>query len=116
MSGRIRPGTATRRGFPTRAPVDGARIPTLAQVLELEARFNIELKLVPTHPEWTISAEEMADRVLHVIYGAGAIERVTVQSFDWRAPRHVRRTRPNVRRGWLTEAATVRGGQAVAGR
>ena len=90
------------------APSDGARIPTLAAVLRAaRRRFNIELKLIPTHPEWTVSAEEMADRVLHVIYGAGAVDRVTVQSFDWRAPRHVRRTRPNVRRGWLTEAATV---------
>ncbi len=106
--GRIRPGTAYAARFSTGAPSDRERIPTLAQVLELDARFNIELKLLPTQPGWTISAEEMADRVLHVIYGTGAVDRVTVQSFDWRAPRHVRRTRPNIRRGWLTEAETVR--------
>jgi len=120
--GRIKPGTPYAARYATQRPHDGARIPTLEQVLRLDPalRFNIELKLMPDHPEWTVSAEEMADRVLHVIDEAAAADRVTVQSFDWRAPRHVRRVRPDIPRGWLTEAKTVRaaplwhGGEAPA--
>lgn len=106
--GRLRPGSAYAQTYETQRPQDGARIPTLESVLRAEARhFNIELKVLPDHPDWTVSAEEMADRVLQVVDRAGAVDRVTIQSFDWRAPRHVRRTRTDVRCGWLTEAKTV---------
>lgn len=106
--GRLRPGSAYARTYATQLPHDGARIPTLAAVLQLGARhLNIELKVLPGHPEWTVSADEMAERVLDVVDRADAVGRVTIQSFDWRAPRHVRRIRPEVRCGWLTEAKTV---------
>lgn len=106
--GRIRPGTAYAGLYGSQTPQDGARIPALEQVLRLPGlRFNIELKLLPGHPEWTVAAEEMADRVLRVIDGADAASRVVVQSFDWRAPRHVRQVRPDIARGWLTRAETV---------
>lgn len=107
--GRIRPGTDYAERFPQQAARDGARIPTLDQVLALDdaTHWNIELKSMPAHPGWTVDAEEMVERVLHVAGAAGALERITVQSFDWRAPRHARRIRPGVARGWLTAAATV---------
>ena len=106
--GRLRPGSGYAQTYATQTPHDGARIPTLAAALALPARFNIELKLMPDHPDWTAPAEEMVERVLHVVDHAGVAERVTIQSFDWRAPRHVRRLRPGLRTGWLTEAATIR--------
>jgi glycerophosphoryl diester phosphodiesterase len=107
--GRLRPGSGTARRFPKQVAQDGAQIPTLDQVLILDSdtAWNIELKVVPTHPEWTVAAEEMAERVLHVAGAAGALDRITIQSFDWRAPRHVRRIRPAVARGWLTMAPTL---------
>ncbi len=107
--GRIRPGADYAERFPGQAAQDGARIPTLDQVLALDntTAWNIELKSLPTHPDWTVAAEEMAERVLHVAGAAGALDRITVQSFDWRAPRHIRRIRPSVARGWLTTAQTV---------
>ena len=107
--GRIRPGTDYAERFPHQAARDGARIPTFDQVLALDEAtwWNIELKSIPTHPGWTVSAEEMVERVLHVAGAAGALDRITVQSFDWRAPRHARRIRPSVARGWLTDARTV---------
>ena len=108
--GRIRPGTDYAETYASQVAADGARIPTLDAVLRLPGnlRFNIELKLLPEHPEWTVAPEEMAERVLLVIDRAGAAGRVTIQSFDWRAPRHVRRIRPVIPRGWLTRAETVR--------
>lgn len=107
--GRLRPGSDYAARYPAQAPHDGAGIPTLAAVLRAcpSSRFNIELKLIPGHPEWTVSAEEMVERVIDAIERAGAPDRVTIQSFDWRAPRHAARVRPGIARGWLTEAATI---------
>ena len=107
--GRIRPGSDYAARYPHQVPCDGARIPTLASALALAPglTWNIELKLMPDRPDWTVSPEEMVERVLAVVDAAGAAPRVTLQSFDWRAPRHVRRLRPDVARGWLTRAETI---------
>ena len=107
--GRLRPGTAYAADYASQAAQDGAGVPTLAEVLTLDAtlRWNIELKTDPGQPDRTIPPEEMLERVLHEADAAGAGPRITVQSFDWRGPRHLRRIRPTVARGWLTIAATV---------
>lgn len=116
--GRIRPGSNDARRFPKQAGQDGVRIPTLDAVLALDdtTAWNIELKSLPTQPDATVSPEEMAERVLHVAGAAGALDRITIQSFDWRAPRHVRRIRPSVARGWLTTADTVANAPVWLGR
>ena len=107
--GRLRPGSAYAAIYGTQQPQDGARVPTLDALLRRRPgiRFNIELKLVPAHPDWTVSPETMADHVLEIVDAAGAADRITIQSFDWRAPRHVRRTRFDIPTGWLTDAKTV---------
>ncbi len=105
--GRLRPGSRYASIFSSQASHDGARIPTLEAALRLPARFNIELKLLPDHPDWTVAPEEMVERVLDVVDRAEAADRVTIQSFDWRAPRHVARLRSDIPRGWLTRAETV---------
>jgi glycerophosphoryl diester phosphodiesterase len=107
--GRLRPGSAYAAQFPDQAPHDGARIPTLAEVLTVDGtvRFNIEMKTYPEHPEWTIGASAMAAAVIGVAEAAGAIGRITVESFDWRGPRQVRRLRPDLRLAWLTRPETV---------
>lgn len=106
--GRIRPGTRYAETFPEQRPIDGARIPRLLDVLRLDDRigWNIELKLQPDRPDWTVSAAEMVERVLDVVDAAGVAGRVTLQSFDWRAPRHARRVRPGLPVGWLTRRDT----------
>jgi glycerophosphoryl diester phosphodiesterase len=43
-----------------------------------------------------------------VIEDARAVERVTVEAFDWRVQRHIRSRRPDIRLAWLTSAETVR--------
>jgi glycerophosphoryl diester phosphodiesterase len=108
--GRIRPRSAMSFLFPGQAPHDGARIPTLAAVLAAlpNARFTIEVKTDPAHPDWTAPPTELADATLSVIDAAGAVARVVVESFDWRVQRHVRKTRPDIRLAWLTRAETVR--------
>jgi glycerophosphoryl diester phosphodiesterase len=107
--GRIRPGSAYAAQFPEQAPQDGARIPTLSQVLAInpDVGFNIELKTFPLQPDLTASAAAMADAVVAAADTAGATPRIIVQSFDWRGPRHLRRTRPDVRLSWLTRASIL---------
>jgi glycerophosphoryl diester phosphodiesterase len=108
--GRLRPGSRLAALFPNQQPYDGARIPSLAAILTAlpDARFTIEVKTHPGHPEWTASAQVLADATLAVIDAAGAVERVTVEAFDWRVQRYVRPRRPDVRLAWLTSAETVR--------
>jgi glycerophosphoryl diester phosphodiesterase len=108
--GRLRPGSRMAGLFPEQRPHDGARIPTLAAVLATlpHARFTIEVKTDPRHPDWTAPAAVLADAVLAVVNEAGAADRVMIEAFDWRVQRHVRRTRPDIRLAWLTRAETVR--------
>ena len=107
--GRLRPGSAYAAQFPHQAPCDGARVPTLAEVLAVDplVRFNIEMKTFPDHPAWTIDPPAMAEAVIAVAEAAGALGRISVESFDWRGPRHVRRLRPDVKLAWLTSPRSV---------
>lgn len=107
--GRLRPGSAYAAQFPDQAPRDGARIPTLAEVLAVDprVRFNIEMKTFPDHPDWTVGPAAMAEAVLAVAEAAGALGRITVESFDWRGPRQVRRLRPDLPLAWLTSPQTI---------
>jgi glycerophosphoryl diester phosphodiesterase len=108
--GRIRPGSPYRLAHPAQKPHDGARIPALAEVLAgfAEARFIIELKTDPRYPDDTVTPAELADATLAVVDAAGAADRIILESFDWRGPIHVRRTRPEIRLAWLTREETVR--------
>lgn len=108
--GRIRPRTAYAALFREQRPEDGARIPTLAEALAAQPDLSViaELKLFPAHPDRTVSPSEMADLVAHVADESGAATRLIVESFDWRGPRHLRSTRPDIALAWLTRAETVR--------
>ncbi len=112
--GRIRPATAYAAAHPDQVPHDGARIPTLADVLRIDpaASCNIELKSFPWHPGLTVDGAAMADAVVAVADAAGAADRIIVQSFDWRGPRRLRRTRPDIAVAWLTSAAFLAGARA----
>jgi glycerophosphoryl diester phosphodiesterase len=108
--GRIRPATRYRMLYRAQKGRDGARIPALQDVLALssEARFVIELKTDPRHPDWTAAPAALAEAVLAVVDAAGAAERVVLEAFDWRGPRHIRRIRPELTLAWLTREETVR--------
>ena len=108
--GRLRPHTAYAARFPDQQPRDGARIPLLRDVLLLapNVRCIIELKTFPAAPGRGASGPELAEAVVAEADAAGATPRITVEGFDWRGPRHLRRMRPDVRLVWLTSAATVR--------
>ena len=106
--GRVRPGSAPAAAAPDQVAIDGARIPRLEAALSLPGlAFIVELKTLPDHPDWTVSPAAMAEAALAAADRAGATERVTFESFDWRGPRHLRRQHPELRLAWLTRPATV---------
>ncbi|WP_114376657.1 glycerophosphodiester phosphodiesterase [Elioraea thermophila] len=112
--GRLKPGSRTAALFPQQVPLDGERIPTLAEVIALTravgadgVRFNIETKLFPDRPDLTVAAEEMAERLVAVLIAEGVAERAMVQSFDWRSLLWVQRHHPTITTSFLTSARTL---------
>lgn len=114
--GRIKPGSTYARRLPDQTPVDGARIPSLAEALALDPRMvrAIELKTFPQHPDLTVAPERMADLVLGVAEAQNATARVILQSFDWRGLDRVRQRDPRIALAWLTEKEGDRASAAIA--
>lgn len=112
--GRLKPGSRTAALFPHQVPVDGERIPTLAEVIALtravgadHVRFNIETKVFPDRPELTVPAEEMAERLVTLLLAEDVADRTMVQSFDWRTLLWVQRHQPSIATSYLTSARTL---------
>ena len=108
--GRIKPGSDYAARFPDQKPVDGERIPRLADVFALvrkrgedSVRFNIETKIDPTVPGDTAPPEELAAAVVAAIRAAGMEARSEIQSFDWRTLVAVRRLAPEIKIVALTD-------------
>ena len=107
--GRAAPGSRTAERFPAQQPRDGARIPTLAEVLALgkrpeadRLRFNIETKLSPLAPEETAGPAEFARAVVAVLRAEGMVARSNLQSFDWRVLFEARKVAPDLATVCLT--------------
>jgi glycerophosphoryl diester phosphodiesterase len=107
--GRLKPGTSYAASFRQQRPVDGAAIPTLAEVFDLvrrsgadHVRFNIETKLTPTSGADTPDPETFAGAVATAAREAALAARVTIQSFDWRTLLVMRRIAPEIERVCLT--------------
>jgi glycerophosphoryl diester phosphodiesterase len=107
--GRIQPGTAYAKTFETQQAVDRTRIPALSQLFDLvkargadAVRFNIETKLSPHQPDETVGPDAMVQALLATIREAGMLERVSVQSFDWRTLRLVQQLEPRIPTVYLT--------------
>jgi len=108
--GRIRPGSEYARAHPQQQPLDGERIPRLADLFALvdrrddrSIRFNIEMKLFPLEPELTAAPEPFVRSLIGVIDAAGMGARCTVQSFDWRVLNLMHRLKPGAATGALTD-------------
>src|SRR5262245_36712783 len=96
--GRIQPVSGYEQRFPHQKPVDGARIPQLAELFALARRpgcealrFLIEMKVSPLHPERTTAPEDFARRVIAAVREAAMAERSALLSFDWRTLAAARR-------------------------
>jgi len=107
--GRIRPQTAYAQRFSAQQPVDGTRIPRLAEVFDLarragnnSVRFNIETKISPERPRLTAAPEVFARALIRLIRAENLESRATIQSFDWRTLQVVQREAPGIATVYLT--------------
>jgi glycerophosphoryl diester phosphodiesterase len=129
--GRLKPGTNYAKRYPDQQPVDGTRIPRLADLFERvrqegnqRVRFNIEIKTHPLFPDDTIAPEPFAQALIAEIRKAGLGARTTIQSFDWRSLQAAQRIAPEIPTVYLTaqqsrldniEAARPEGSRWTAG-
>jgi len=119
--GRLRPGSLYAARFPTQEPLDGERIPRLADVLTLvrtrgrgRVRVAIEVKTFPEQPHLTPAPAEFVAAVRVDLQQTGTTALVSVLAFDWRVLRAVQQLLPQVATAALTEEQpdedTVRSG------
>jgi glycerophosphoryl diester phosphodiesterase len=104
--GRIRPGSEYAKRFPHQKPLDGTRIPRLADLFAMaksKTRYNIETKLSPESPHETLPPAPFARALLAEIRKAGLEKRVTIQSFDFRTLKVVEKEAPAIATVYLTE-------------
>jgi glycerophosphoryl diester phosphodiesterase len=108
--GRIRPGSPLASEFPEQQPVDGERIPRLADVLTLvrdrgrgQVRVNIEVKIFPEKPELTMAPEPFVELLKRDLAATQTAALVYLQSFDWRVLQAVHREIPGVATAALTD-------------
>lgn len=105
--GRIRPGSEYAKRFPRQQPVDGTRVPKLSDLFSLAkptgVRFNIETKLLPTHPDETVGPGEFARALIAEFRKAGMTRRAVIQSFDYRTLKIVEKEAPEIETVYLTE-------------
>lgn len=106
--GRLRPDSDYARQWPQQRPVDGERMPALAELLALaraqprRIALNLETKITPASGDEVIDPEGFARLLVRQLRDAGLTDRVTVQSFDWRTLLAVRRLAPEIPTSCLT--------------
>ena len=107
--GRINPQSVYAGRFPDQKPLDGTRIPRLAEVFALarnagnnHVRFNIETKISPEHAQRTLPPAEFARALIALIRAEQLEARVTIQSFDWRTLQVVQQEAPQITTVYLT--------------
>jgi glycerophosphoryl diester phosphodiesterase len=108
--GRLKPGSAYAARFPEQEPVDGERIPRLADVLALvrargqgRVRVAIEVKTFPDQPELTAGPEAFVAALRLDLKATGTLAMVSIMAFDWRVLVAAQRLMPEVATVALTE-------------
>lgn len=107
--GQIRPNSTYAAQFPDQRAVQGARIPTLKELVDLvrrsgdeHVRLNVETKIDPNHPNESPNPERFVALLLELLRAKKFESRVMVQSFDWRTLQLVQQTAPGIPTVYLT--------------
>jgi glycerophosphoryl diester phosphodiesterase len=115
--GRLNPASGYARLFPDQLPVDGARIPTLRQVIRLveaatgrKGRYQIEMKTEPARPDYSPPPRVFAEAVYRVLAEEGVVDRVEVHAFDFRCLLELQRLDRRVQTAYLTSRDNEQGG------
>lgn len=88
--------------FPNAEVVRGNRIATLPEVFALSdsyragVRYNIETKVEADNPGRSAEPQQFVDVILAAVRSAGKVDRVDIQSFDWRTLPMVHQAEPSI--------------------
>lgn len=88
--------------FPSAEVVRGNKIATLPEVFVLadsyhsDVRYNVETKVEADHPGASAEPQEFVDVILAAVRSAGKVDRVEIQSFDWRTLPMVHQAEPSI--------------------
>jgi glycerophosphoryl diester phosphodiesterase len=109
--GRLKPDSRYARRYPDQEPVDGERIPTLAEVISLlktkcpeSILLWIEIKTDPERPDLSSSPQTIVRKVTTLLGGTDFSARACILSFDWRALAQVQKISPEIPTVYLTNA------------
>lgn len=108
--GRLKPGSAYAARFPRQQPVDGERVPRLADVLELvrtrgrgQVRVSVEVKTFPERPQLTAAPQAFAAALRRDVEATASASLVSIMAFDFRVLAAVQRLTPQVAMVALTD-------------
>jgi glycerophosphoryl diester phosphodiesterase len=88
--------------FPRAEVVWGNKIATLPEVFALtdsyraDVRYNIETKVQAAQPGASAGPQEFVDAILAAVRSAGKLDRVEIESFDWRTLPLVHQAEPSI--------------------
>src|SRR6202008_1584659 len=88
--------------FPRAEVVRDNKIATLPEVFALadsyhaDVRYNVETKVEADHPGASAEPQQFVDVILAAVRSAGKVDRVEIQSFDWRTLPMVHRAEPSI--------------------
>jgi glycerophosphoryl diester phosphodiesterase len=111
--GRLQPYSSYAARYPDQMPVDGQRIPTFQEVIDLfekscpsSTRIFVEIKTSPEQPDLTPPPEIVCDKVISILKEKGFAERAWILSFDWRNLVYFQKTAPEFETVYLTIASS----------
>jgi len=115
--GSLRPGSAYAARYPHREPMDGVRIPTLAELLEALAAAEgprrliyVEIKTDPQNPEAAPDPAKVTNAVIDAIERAGWASHSKIIAFDWQVLRLAKARNGAVATAHLTIPEALAGG------
>ncbi|OMC51840.1 glycerophosphodiester phosphodiesterase [Mycobacterium sp. IS-836] len=88
--------------FPRAEVVRGNKVATLPEVFALadsyraDVRYDIETKVEADDPSRSAGPQEFVDVILAAVRAAGKVDRVEIESFDWRTLPMVHRAEPSI--------------------
>ncbi|CUH47576.1 glycerophosphodiester phosphodiesterase family protein [Ruegeria atlantica] len=108
--GRLDGHSAYGRRFPDQAQMDGVRVPTLMNLLELvddpkyrDACLMLELKSDPDLAHDAVYRQSFVGRVLQDVRARGLSSRAVLHSFDWNLLEECQRQAPDMPSSYLTQ-------------
>ena len=104
-------GARANPAFPRQQAIPGTRVPTFEQVLALAGRgafhFNVETKIFADRPELTPDPEEFVELIYKAALAHDLVDRLILQSFDFRTLEAMGRLDASVRRSALFDEGST---------